>query len=110
MFLLPFSALGGASSGSPVLTGRLLARAGRILFSPFTMVKTSAQRCSRASPSTLVCNLAISSSHEPLPNPSQPGRPPAGIQPAGGRRLACFVGPQNTPSATEYRIGVFVDA
>jgi len=29
---------------------------------------------------------------------------------AAGRRLANFVGPQNNTSATEYRIGEFVDA
>ena len=58
MFLLPFLALGGASTGSPVLIARLLAKAGRILFSPFTMAKKSVQRCFRASPSILACSIS----------------------------------------------------
>jgi hypothetical protein len=87
VFLLPFSGLGGASSGSPGLIARLLAKAGLILFSPFTMAKKSALKCFRASPSTLACSLSICSSR---PNPSlNADVPHAGAaRPAAGRRLA----------------------
>ena len=69
MFLLPFLALGGASSGSPVLIARLLAKVGSISSLPFTMAKKSAPRCFRALPSILACNLPICSSWQvSLPN------------------------------------------
>jgi hypothetical protein len=86
VYLLPFLALGGASSGSPVLIARLLAKAGPTLFSPFTTAKKSVQRCFRASPSILACSLSICSSR---PNPSLNADVPcAGLRARTGRRLA----------------------
>jgi hypothetical protein len=83
VFLLPSLVLGEASSGRPVLIGRLLAKVGRILFSHFAMATKSAPKFFRALPSGPGCNLPSCNSLQRLPPNLSPNLdiPHAGFRP-----------------------------